>query len=159
MSFTYFQEIEEIPDWREEEAIVGEEEEDELAFDYHREADLEAQMSPTSLQPTRSRSSVEAPLLWRQSSGGEYVEPRKGGTVSQKIYIVTEDLTAVIAGFSTSVSGFALYLTICVLTGGLGYLLFRWMPRWRVRLIGKPEPLHRCEWTAIEVLPLSQSPY
>lgn len=162
MSFTYFQENEEIPDWREEEAIVGEDEEDELAFEYHREADLEAQMSPTSLRPTRSRSSVEAPLLWRQSSGGEYIQPRKGGTVSQKIYIVTEDLTAVIAGFSTSVTGFALYLTICVLTGGLGYLLFRWMPRWRVRLIGNPEPLHRCEWTAIEVPPIPpnlQSPH
>lgn len=151
MSFAYFRENEEVPDWIEEEAIVDEEE-DELTFEHRRESDLESLMSPTSLRPSRSRSSVEAPLLWRQSSGGEYIEPRKGGTVSQKIYIATEDLTAVIAGFSTSAFGYAMYLAICVLSGGLGYLLLRWLPRWRVRLIGNPEPLHKCQWTVIEVI-------
>ncbi|KAL1958314.1 hypothetical protein VTO42DRAFT_4631 [Malbranchea cinnamomea] len=151
VSFTYFQEHNEVLDWRDEAAVIDEDE-DLVTFGDRHEPDLESQiMSPRSvLRPTRSRSSVEAPLLWRQSTDGEYIRPRRGGTVSQKIYIVTEDLTAVIAGFSTSVYGFAVYLAICVLSGGLGYLLFRWLPRWRVKLIGRPEPLYRCQWTAIE---------
>lgn len=100
---------------------------------------------------SRLSSSAEAPLLNGHGSRTEPESRQPGETVSQKVYIVTEDLTAVIAGFNTSIYGFAAYLVICILTGGLGYLLFRWLPRWRVRLVGSPTPLDRCQWTAIEV--------
>jgi cation-transporting ATPase 13A3/4/5 len=106
---------------------------------------------PPDLHISRSRSSVEAPLLGRTSSEHRRRGSQTGETFSQKIYIVSEDVTAVIAGFSTSTSGYAAYMAICLLSGGLGYLLLRWMPRWRVRLIGNPESLRQCQWAAIEV--------
>ena len=56
-----------------------------------------------------------------------------------------------IAGFSTGSAGFLLYILICVFTGGLGYLLFRWLPQWRVRLVGTPAPLGKCSWVVVEV--------
>ena len=47
--------------------------------------------------------------------------------------------------------GFASYMTICICTLGIAYLLFRWLPRWRIRLIGSPAPLKTCSWVVIEV--------
>lgn len=64
----------------------------------------------------------------------------------------------VIAGFSTSVWGFAAYVTICTCTLGLGYLLFRWMPRLRIKLIGSPTPLNSCSWVVVEVSPWDGHP-
>lgn len=139
-----------MPDWQDDEAVADEDEEP-LFFRPHDD-DLESQRSPRSdARLSRSRSSVEAPLLWRHASENGYIGPQAADSYSQKIYIVTEDLTAVIAGFSTSIPGFAAYLALCVFTGGLAYLLFRWVPKWRVRLIGNPEPLRLCHWAAIEV--------
>ncbi|KAG8630313.1 hypothetical protein KVT40_001932 [Elsinoe batatas] len=98
-----------------------------------------------------SRSSVEAPLLKRktssdsQRSGWDF-----GSRVSQKVYLATEDMTIVIAGFKTSMIGYALYLSLCICTAGLGYLLFRWLPRWRVKLAGSPTPLCKCDWVVVE---------
>lgn len=163
VSFTYFQENQETPNWGgDEEAIEIDDDvninvdEDAVNGDIYAEdydAEREPSIRPSSFfGPTRSRSSVEDPLLWRRSSETEYrAGPPAGVTVSQKIYIATEDLTAVIAGFSTSVAGFAAYIIICILSCGTGYLLFRWVPRWKTRLIGKPEPLYKCQWVAIEV--------
>jgi len=59
-------------------------------------------------------------------------------------------MTIVITGFNSSRIGFALYLTCCISTFGLGWLLFRWFPRWRVRLLGKQAPLKDCDWVVIE---------
>ena len=58
------------------------------------------------------------------------------GRASQKIYILTEDMTIVVAGFKTSLFGFAIYLCVCVLTLGAGFLLLRWLPKWYVKLTG-----------------------
>ena len=57
----------------------------------------------------------------------------------------------VFAGFTTNSIGFLLYTVICVITGGLGYLLFRWLPQWRIRLVGSPAPLRKCSWVVVEV--------
>lgn len=65
--------------------------------------------------------------------------------------MVSEDLTIVIAGFRTSKPGYAAYVFLCVTTLGLAYLLLRWLPRWQVKLIGEPCPLHDCEWVVLEV--------
>jgi cation-transporting ATPase 13A3/4/5 len=70
--------------------------------------------------------------------------------MTQKIYILTEDLTIVVAGFKTSLLGFAMYICFCVLTGGIGYLLFRWLPKWHTRLVGKATPLGQADWVVVE---------
>lgn len=61
-----------------------------------------------------------------------------------------EDLTIAIAGFKTSRFGFVLYVLLSVLTCGLGYLLFRWMPKWYVTVVGRPSSLRHCDWVVIE---------
>jgi cation-transporting ATPase 13A3/4/5 len=98
-----------------------------------------------------SRPSTESPLLRRAHSGDSDTSGfRIGGRVNQKIYILTEDMTIVVSGFKTSMIGFALYICICVLTFGVGYLVFRWLPRWHVWLTGKPAGLGKCDWVVIE---------
>lgn len=74
--------------------------------------------------------------------------------INQKIYLVTEDLTIVVAGFTTRPFGFIIYIILCTVSLGVGFLVFRWLPRWRVRLIGSPKPLQNCSWVVIEVKPL-----
>jgi cation-transporting P-type ATPase 13A2 len=98
-----------------------------------------------------SRTSLDAPLLRRHPSGGSDTSGfRSGGRVSQKIYILTEDMTIVVAGFRTSLFGFALYLCICFLTLGAGYLILRWLPKWYVKLVGRSTALSKCDWVVIE---------
>ena len=100
-----------------------------------------------------SRPSVESqsPLLKRHHSTGSDVSAyRAGGRVSQKIYILTEDMTIVVAGFKTSLFGFALYICLSVLTAGAGYLILRWLPKWYVKLVGRSTPLGKCDWVVIE---------
>ncbi|KKA21856.1 Calcium-transporting ATPase [Rasamsonia emersonii CBS 393.64] len=151
VSFTYFQEDDDSLEWREEEAVDVDNELGGIIVD-DLNSDLEAAVPPgKSKRTSYSRSSMEDPLLSRHESTNSYMIRKKaGGRVNQKIYIVTEDLTAVIAGFSTSVSGLAIYVILCVLSLGSAYLLLRWLPKWRVRLIGTPAPLRKCEWVAIE---------
>lgn len=152
MSFTYFQDDDGSLEWQNEEAVDAESEIDG-ALEDDVETDLEAaRSSAKSTRTFYSRSSVEDPLLSRHDSVSSCARGRRaGGRLNQKIYIVTEDLTAVIAGFSTSTSGFIFYIALCIFSFGAAYLVFRWLPRWRVRLIGSPTPLWRCQWVAIEV--------
>ncbi len=151
-SFAYFQESEEPEAWPEDEA-VEEESEEESGFAEWPEGDLESgQLSPLRRKSSGfSRSSAENPLLRQDSSKTDTSGYGQGGKVSQKIYILTEDLTIVVAGFTANLVGFAIYIVLCAMTLGLGYLLFRWLPRWRVRLTGSPAPLRECTWVVIEV--------
>lgn len=102
-----------------------------------------------------SHISARQPLLRRNNSGGSNMSNVSGRGMcdrqNQKLYILSEDLTIVIAGFSTSIIGYAVYITICIITAGLGYLLFRWLPRWRIRITGIAKPLRECSWVVIEV--------
>jgi cation-transporting ATPase 13A2 len=48
----------------------------------------------------------------------------------------------------------------------LAYLLLRWLPRWQVKLVGKPCPLRESQWVVLEnqwgelsILPISARPY
>ena len=68
----------------------------------------------------------------------------------QRIYIATEDLIVVFAGFRTSRPRFLLYLALCIVSLGLAYLLLRWLPSWKVRLIGTSRPLKDCDWIVVE---------
>ena len=148
-SFTFYDEEEPLPPSEDDSAILDDE--SELNFEEEEEeADLETGELSTMRRTSsgHSRTSVHDRLLRSDSNGSNF---GRGHRTNQKIYIVTEDLTIVVAGFTTSTLGFALYTTICVLTFGLGYLLFRWVPQWEVRLVGTPCPLRDCSWVVIEV--------
>lgn len=99
---------------------------------------------------TQSRGSVRSRLLRRDSglsAGSDFGKAR----FSQKLYMANEDLYIVIAGFRTSLLGQAVYLLSCVSTLGLAWLLFRWLPRWHVKLTGRQSTVRDCEWVVIEV--------
>lgn len=153
VSFTYFQDGDDFAELSNEDAVDDESEIDEQSLHGLGDADLESSRgSFISKRMSTSRDSVEHPLLSRYMSASSYGRDRRTGSrLNQKIYIASEDLTAVFAGFSTSTGGMAIYIALCILSGGLAYLLFRWMPRWRVKLIGKATPIGRCQWVAIEV--------
>lgn len=118
------------------------------------DVDLEAAETASTRRKSsgRGRSSADQPLLRRhESARSDTQEHDSGGSFSQKLYIETEDLTMVIAGFTTSSIGFLLYLVICIATAGIGYLVLRWLPRWQMRLVGSPVPLRKCSWVVVEV--------
>jgi cation-transporting ATPase 13A3/4/5 len=157
-SFTYYEEDDENGQAEENGVILeGEEEFDEgYMYDYGRsEQDLEeGTESPARRKSsTISRSSSEEPLLLQRISSTSSTRSAaygRGGRTSQKIYILTEDLTIVIAGFNTTYIGFIIYRIICVITLGLGYLLLRWLPKWRIKILGSPKPLRESSWVVIE---------
>lgn len=150
-SFTYFQDEQESPEYSDE--AVEDVSDDELLMGHGHDRDLEAGI----VSPSRRKSSEPAgesaaePLLRRfDSHKSDTQEHEDGGNFSQKIYIENEDLTMVVAGFTTSTVGYLAYLALCCLTGGIGYLVFRWFPRWRIGLIGTASPLKSCAWTVVE---------
>ncbi|TQS32947.1 hypothetical protein Golomagni_06724 [Golovinomyces magnicellulatus] len=98
---------------------------------------------------THSNASVHAHLL-RRSSNATVGSTRGLGRTSQKVYMANEDLTIAIAGFRTSTFGYAAYLTLCLVTFGIAYLVFRWLPRWYVAVLGQTAALKDCEWVVIE---------
>lgn len=150
-SFTYYQEDEELPPSEDDSAILDEEEGTQSEED--DSVDLEAREPATRRRTSSglSRASVHDRLLRSDSARTEGSNFNRGYRTSQKIYIVTEDLTIAVAGFRTSPVGYALYMTICILTLGIGYLVLRWLPRWQVRMVGQPSPLRNCSWVVIEV--------
>ena len=160
-SFTYLQEGDESPDWSEDQPLVDQVREDmDVGHEHQLDADYELG-SGSSLPHRRmssgiSSASVRESLLYRHDSAK--TDASDSGRVektSQMVYIVTEDLTIVIAGFVTQPVGLMIYIFLCIISLGLGYLILRWLPNWRVRLIGSPSPLRDCEWVVIEVKPLS----
>ena len=153
-SFTYFQEDQESPDWTEDDEPVLEQ--DEENFDAGKQFEDDLESMETSLERRKSSVhsgiSVEDPLLSRHDSRTTNASNLgQSSRTNQKIYVVAEDLTIVVAGFTTSLIGFIAYIGICTLTLGLGYLVLRWIPSWRVRLTGTPKPLRECTWVVIEV--------
>lgn len=159
-SFTYFQGDDESPDWSEDQAVPDEEEESQQRRDLDEESEQDLESGFRSPQPRKfsgfSDVSADGPLLYRHGSTRTDISAYERTTrTTQKLYIVEEDLTMVIAGFVTNRIGFALYLILCTCSGGLLYLLFHWMPSWRVKLIGSATPLRDCEWVVIEVRLLS----
>ena len=156
-SFTYFQEDDESPEWSEDQAVIDEEEENtEFGKQPGEEMEDDLELGTVTSQRRKSsilsKSTAEEPLLYRHdSSKTDASGLGRGARSSQKIYVVSEDLTVVVAGFTTNLLGLVLYLTLCTLSLGLGYLILRWLPRWRVRLTGSPKPLRECDWVAIEV--------
>lgn len=152
-SFSYFHEEDELPECLSDEAILDDIE-DESDHGTNAEADLEsASISPPRRKSsTFSRVSAEHPLLHRHDSiKTEMSGHHRSDRTSQKIYIESEDLVIVIAGFGTSRLGYGAYITLCILTLGLCYLFLRWLPRLRVLLVGSPRALRDCAWVVVEV--------
>ncbi|KAL5382749.1 hypothetical protein DPSP01_006308 [Paraphaeosphaeria sporulosa] len=158
-SFTYYDDEHDSDVDIEEEAIA--EEYGEIEYDGYTVEELDELDDADSPAPSHRRrkssgfsrrSSVDRPLLRRQSSGSSVgsADGTRGRRNNQKIYILTEDLTIVVAGFHTSKIGFAMYLAICISTVGLAWLIFQWLPRWKVALVGRPAPLKDCSWLVIE---------
>ena len=166
-SFAFFDEQQDEEDAVEdEEALAEDEQEDQngdLEFGQLGE-DMDSERRPSirrysvrRLSSTRkssdTRHDADEPLLLRQissSSSTRSAAHGRGGRMSQKIYILTEDLTIVIAGFKTSWIGFAAYISLCIATAGLAFLFLRWLPRWYVKLVGSPAPLRESDWVVIE---------
>ncbi|KAF2639000.1 P-type ATPase-like protein [Massarina eburnea CBS 473.64] len=157
-SFAYYEEDRDSEDEAEEEAIA--EEYGDIEYNGFVDEDWDdLEVQTPSRRPSfrrkssghSSRHSVDAPLLRRTSSrssagSGDW----RGNKTSQKIYILSEDLTIVVAGFKTSTVGFSLYVLLCTMTAGLAWLLLRWIPKWRVSLVGRPASLAECDWLVIE---------
>ena len=173
-SFTYYDEEQENLDtWLEEEATIeepleeiGEQEQNGYAQSgddleagerpmFERRRSSRSRRSRMSRDSRDSRTAVEDPLLKRHNSAGSaasnYSSRAVQDRLSQKIYIQSEDLTIVVAGFQTSRIGYPIYLGFCLCTAGLAYLLLRWLPRWRLRLVGSATTLRECKWVVIEV--------
>ncbi|OWB65517.1 hypothetical protein B5S30_g843 [[Candida] boidinii] len=68
----------------------------------------------------------------------------------QRFYIAEEDLVVGIAGYSTSNIKQFFYYFICIITFGLGYLLLRWLPKYKIPLLGNPTALAKADWVVIE---------
>jgi len=156
-SFTYYQEPEENDRFPQSplspgnDSAILDDDESEVYSHQDQEVDLEAGELATLNRPRASTSDSRTRLLRSDSTRTDGSNLGRGSRTSQKLYIVTEDLTIVIAGFRTSSLGFALYTTICVCTFGLGYLLLRWLPQWQVKIIGRQSPLKDSTWVVIEV--------
>jgi cation-transporting ATPase 13A3/4/5 len=129
-----------------EEALEVEDDEDDGE---RSSTDIETgELSLHRLSSGYSRTSVDQLL---RSNSAQSDSSHTGRKMSQKIYIVNEDLTIVVAGFKTHPLRYPLFICVCILTFGLAYLLLRWLPRWRVRFIGSPCPLRDSKWVVIEV--------
>lgn len=153
-SFTYFQDEHEPPEYSDEEAVEDVSDDEDVLMANGHDRDLEAGATSPARRKSSglARTTSEQPLLQRRDSRrSDTQELEEGGNFSQKFYIENEDLTMVVAGFSTSLIGFIGYIAICCMTGGIGYLVFRWLPRWRIRLIGVPTTLKECTWVVVEV--------
>lgn len=68
----------------------------------------------------------------------------------QRYYLAEEDIVIGIAGYSNCWWKVVVYYLICILTGGLGYLILRWLPRYRINLKGTQCPLGKADWVVIE---------
>ena len=110
-------------------------------------------ISYRSRQSAYRRSSIEDPLLPRRSLsfGSSNNEWKSKDRIKQEIHIASEDSTLVITGFRTATTGAVLYFFLCTVTLGFAFLIFRWLPRWRIKLLGKYSSLSQCQWAVVEV--------
>ncbi|KAK6458063.1 cation translocating P-type ATPase [Scheffersomyces xylosifermentans] len=68
----------------------------------------------------------------------------------QRFYLAEEDLVIGIAGYSNCWWKKIVYTLICVCTLGMGYLILRWLPKYRVNLMGNRCALGKADWCVIE---------
>lgn len=104
-------------------------------------------------ESTAESTRVQDPLLPRSSRKSRKNHSKFILNDSSKQQIVDfpqEDLQILITGYSTNTKGLIIYALLCVFSLGLAYLLLRWIPRWRVELLGIPTNLAKSKWLVIE---------
>lgn len=114
--------------------------------------DLESIAESASIASSRRSSGTSRRSLLRRTSQTSSASGLRGpiSRTSQKVYLQEEDLFLVIAGFRSSKAKLVLYYAICIVTLGIGYLVFRWLPRLNIRFTGVQCPLNECEWVVVE---------
>ncbi|KAL3458039.1 hypothetical protein BJX64DRAFT_267592 [Aspergillus heterothallicus] len=139
-------------DWHHRDSVDLQNGADDLSVADFDDTNDSTKFSYRSRPSFQQRSSVEDPLLPRRSLsvGSAEQEWKSGGKVKQDINIASEDVTIAITGFTTTTLGAVLYYLFCALTLGFAFLLFRWFPRWRIRLLGRISPLYACDWVVVE---------
>lgn len=68
----------------------------------------------------------------------------------QRYYLAEEDLVIGIAGYLNNLLKQTVYYGLCIVTFGMAYLILRWIPRYRINLIGDPCALGRADWCVVE---------
>ncbi|EGV66420.1 hypothetical protein PSN45_002982 [Yamadazyma tenuis] len=68
----------------------------------------------------------------------------------QRYYLAEEDLVIGIAGYQNNILKQTMYYLLCTITLGMAYLVLRWLPRYRINLIGDPCPLGKADWCVVE---------
>ncbi|CAH6722142.1 vacuolar cation-transporting ATPase Ypk9p [[Candida] jaroonii] len=140
-----------------DEAVEWEEERED-------ERELEEQINNYETERRRrdSESSLSSPIV------EDYVVDDNFDCVThnQRYYLAEEDLVIGIAGYRDNLLKKMGYYLICIFTLGIGYLILRWMPRYRINLIGTPCPLGIADWCVIEneygeltIAPVSKTRY
>jgi cation-transporting ATPase 13A2 len=92
------------------------------------------------------------PLIRRKSSDRSEADDGERGRSTQKLYLADEDMVVVMSGFRTRRPRLWYYRMLSLITFGMAYLLFRWLPRWRLRFMAEPVPLSEARWVVVEVL-------
>ncbi|KAK9242935.1 hypothetical protein V1506DRAFT_516715 [Lipomyces tetrasporus] len=98
------------------------------------------------------QDSTDRPLLDHSDSyDGSPTEPHHTpDIIQQTVYLSEEDLILALAGYKSSTARICIFTLLCVCTGGLAYLILRWLPRYRVYLMGYKVPLSMCDWVVLE---------
>ncbi|CCK71358.1 putative acid anhydride hydrolase KNAG_0G03010 [Huiozyma naganishii CBS 8797] len=68
----------------------------------------------------------------------------------QRFYITEEDIVIGIAGYRNGRLRVWLYNLLCWFTLGVAYVVFKWFPARKVKLVGVRCPLGKAEWVVIE---------
>lgn len=108
---------------------------------YRRRASASSGRSSSPLDLTSEHLDAEAQALY------EEFNPR---AKYQRYYLAEEDIVLGIAGYSDCWWKMIIYYLICIFTFGLGFLLLRWFPRYRINLLGNQKPLGKADWCVIE---------
>ncbi|KAK9235185.1 hypothetical protein V1525DRAFT_282585 [Lipomyces kononenkoae] len=98
------------------------------------------------------QDSTDMLLLDRtESYEGSPTEPHAiPDIIQQTVYLKEEDLILALAGYKSSPGRAFIFTLLCICTGGLAYLILRWLPRYRVYLLGYKVPLSKCDWVVLE---------
>ncbi|KAK9478858.1 hypothetical protein V1514DRAFT_329959 [Lipomyces japonicus] len=68
----------------------------------------------------------------------------------QTLYVKNDDMILAMAGYRLNKLRYVVYIILSVLTGGIAYLVLRWLPRWRIAFKGKRAPLSSCDFVVLE---------
>lgn len=101
----------------------------------------------TNLRRTSVRSFQ---LSESNASDSAFLDEYPSNLKYQRFYLAEEDLVIGIAGYTNCLWKKIIFWIICIGTFGLGYLILRWFPKYRVNLMGNSTTLGKAEWCVIE---------